>query len=681
MERSYISVELAARFMGRSTRLLRQKIADGTLEAQEVDGSVGGNSGVAYQIPVDALPLEAQILYYSAQGEQTDAQEVDLVSYKAKYGEQALQELLGQQRAVLVATGLRKAAGRSLQAELLQVAQQHGTSLRTLYRGEKAYKGEGIKGLMRKGRSDAGEPRTMCLESRRQLLEEYLAPERRAQDTILRHLRRRAADMGPGACENCPYRRGSDNRDALVGTGELRYYPECDRAGQGIIVPENRCAINRVIACLTEEEKVYMRNGRKAWEAAHMLKATRKKPEAVNEVWFGDHAQFDVFVLDREGHVVRPWLTAWYDAGSGYLVGWAISTNPNSRTITQAFIRAAAAKTGSPVRGVPKMVYVDNGRDYRCEALEGGTIRTQELGQIDRDIGSIPLYEALQVQVTHAKAYHGWVKPIERWFRTLWEVYCRDLPGYCGGSPQARPENFDRTLQKLALSGKLLTMDELAYRFLNQILPEYHSREHSGYGGRTPTEMYNLLPRARDYVPAWSTLALAMEEMAERTVSTQGIRFESQLYWSSRLMHMAGERVIIRYDRDNLDRLAVCTLKGQYICMVEPKELMRMVDEDPRKVAVHVALQRAQEQEVRERIRARGVKLPGKRASGHIYYEDVDENHQGNSNIVSVAGEMAARDRRAVNKGKAQQRRVESGEDRTGAMFQRMYQDLIAKEG
>lgn len=681
MERSYISVELAARLLGRTPRLLRQKIADGEVEAERVSGVVGGDGGIVYRVPLDALPYEAQILYYSGMSEQAHAEAADLVGYKARYGEEALGELLKQQQAVLAAEGLRKAGGRGVQAELARLAEEYGTTLRTLYRWEKGYAAQGLNGLMRKGRSDAGMPRTMCLESRRQVIAEYLTPERRAQDTILRHVRQRARELGPGACEHCPYRRGSDNRDALVGTGELKHYPECDRAGQGILVPDNRSAINRVIASLSPEEKTYMRVGRKAWEAAHMVKATREKPKAVNEVWFGDHGQFDVFCIDHDGHVVRPWLTGWYDAGSGCLVGWTISTNPNSRTITQAFVRAAARKEGNHFRGVPKMVYVDNGKDYRCEALEGGTIRTRELGQLDRDIGSNPLYEALQVQVLHAKAYHGWVKPIERFWRTIWEGYCRELPGYCGGSPDKRPENFERTLQKLALSGQLLTLDELAYQFQNVILPAYHNEPHSGYEGRKPIDLYDLLPRARDYVPAWSVLALAMDEMEERKVSTQGIRFRGRLYWSPKLMHMVGEEVVIRYDRDNLDRLTVCTRKGQYICMAEPKELMRMVGEDQGKVAIHVALQKAQEQELRDAIRARGVRLPGKRASGHIYYEAVDESYQGNGNIASVAAEMAARDRAALTKGKAQQRRVESGEDRTGAMFRRMYEQMMAKEG
>ena len=161
----------------------------------------------------------------------------------------------------------------------------------------------------------------------------------------------------PKLARRAPTGAGSDQRDAMIGSGELRFFPECDRAGSGIVVPENRSAINRVIATLTDEEKTYMRVGRQKWRADHMLKAKREKPGMINDVWFGDHGQFDCFVIDHDGHCVRPWLTGWFEAGSGSLVGWAISTNPNSRTITHAFTRAAAAKLGSSIRGVPNSVY------------------------------------------------------------------------------------------------------------------------------------------------------------------------------------------------------------------------------------------------------------------------------------------------------------------------------------
>ena len=48
MERSYISVELAARLLGRTPQHVRAKCADGTMEAKRIEGVAGGNGGIVY---------------------------------------------------------------------------------------------------------------------------------------------------------------------------------------------------------------------------------------------------------------------------------------------------------------------------------------------------------------------------------------------------------------------------------------------------------------------------------------------------------------------------------------------------------------------------------------------------------------------------------------------------------
>lgn len=118
-------------------------------------------------------------------------------------------------------------------------------------------------------------------------------------------------------------------------------------------VPECRQTLSRMLAAIPSDEVTLARRGVKAWKDDHMFMAVREKPQTVNEVWFGDHHQFDCFVLDETGKPVRPWLTAWYDAATGCLVGWVLCTNPNTETITEAFIRGVAHTEHSPFYGLP----------------------------------------------------------------------------------------------------------------------------------------------------------------------------------------------------------------------------------------------------------------------------------------------------------------------------------------
>lgn len=240
-----------------------------------------------------------------------------------------------------------------------------------------------------------------------------------------------------------------------------------------------------------------MRGGRKPWEAAYMTKTVRRKPDVVNDVWFGDHHQFDLFVVDERGRAVRPWLTAWYDIGSGALVGWCISTNPNSETIREAFVRAVAEKPGSPIYGAPNAIYIDNGKDYRSRAFEGDA--DADFWR-DRD----PRYDGRDVPTDGGRKYiagdarQGGAcagvprlgKAVERYFRTLEERYCRQLIGYCGGKPADRAENFERMLRGWMARGELMTIDEFVDVFQGQILPAYNAHPHEGYGGETPEARY-----------------------------------------------------------------------------------------------------------------------------------------------------------------------------------------------
>lgn len=658
---TYVSADTASVLTGKSAQWIRKKVQDGTLPAQTVEGACG-QGGISYEIPLEALSPEAQLRYYINIANDASVNNADIIGYQERHGADGLKELLEMQKIVRVIQGMRKTNSAKLRAEMEKLAAEAGTTSRTLYRWEKRYAESGLAGLMRKGRKDAGESRTMCLEARRYVLEEYLSHERRKQEAILAHLREHAKEMGYNACMDCPYRAGSDNRDALVGTADYKYYPECDQPGEGIIIPKHRSAINRLITTVPDEVKCYIRKGVKPWKAAYMMKATRAKPELVNEVWFGDHHVFDLFVVDEAGKLVRPWLTGWYDMATGCLVGWCISTNPNSRTITQALARAVVEKETSPFRGVPVYVYVDNGKDYRCHALEGSTIKEISLGQLNVGLGAKPLYEALRISVIHAKAYHAWAKPIERWFGTLEDRYCRELPGYFGGDNKARPENFERQLKVMHSRGELMTIDEFSQVFIDRILPAYHNKPHSGYGGEKPIERYARLPMARQDIPSWEVVSIAKEESDMRMVSTQGIRFRNRLYWHLDLIHQVAKEVKIRFDRDDLASITVLTRDGHFICEAPLKETMKMVGEDEGKIARHIAIQRKQENDVRERIRSYGVKLPGKRASGNMFYEAVDPR-VAKGNYTDLEAERIARAKRAVATAKEMEDAIANCED------------------
>ena len=252
--------------------------------------------------------------------------------------------------------------------------------------------------------------------------------------------------------------------------------------------------------------------------------------------------------------------------------------------------------------------------------------------------------QTLRIQTVHAKAYHGWAKPVERFFRTLEERYCRQLRGYCGGRPGDRPENFDRALRHWTERGELMSMDEFVDVFQNEILPAYHNHPHAGYNGESPAARYARLPKARGEIFSWSVLDELRMGEAERVVTTQGVKFRGRIYWAPELLHHTGEHVVIKFSDCEMDSITVRDRRdSSFICDAEIRGAMQFVGEDEERVARHVALQKRQEMEVRQRIVARGAKAPGKRASGNLYYEAVDESEKGT--ITHMEAERTAKRR------------------------------------
>ena len=433
------------------------------------------------------------------------------------------------------------------------------------------------------------------------------------------------------------YREGSAARAALEAQGEVNHYPPCPfPTGAGLLVPECRQTMDRILGAIPKDELTLARRGKKALKDDCMPMAIRAKPEQVNEVWFGDHHQMDCFVLDEEGKAVRPWLTMWYDAASGFPVGWVLCKKPNTQTIIAAFNNAAKYKKGSPSHGIPRMVYVDNGKDYRGKLFETGFVKETDLGRLNESIDTCSVLQLLHIEVTHALPYQGWSKPVERFFGTIENLYIREAPGWCGDSPEERPEDFSRQLRLMTERGQLWTMDQLFEYLRDTVFPAYWSRPHEGYGGRRPLELYESLPRAREDEPSAELLGVLKNKKQTRKIGQQGVRLNNEIYWDDAMIGHAGEEVTVLYDEEDLSTITVI-LKGRTLCEASVHERMQMVGEDPEVVAAHLAKQKGYVKGVAERI---------KRASRYQFALEVDEK-RSRGTYTTLEYEKAARGRKA----------------------------------
>ena len=667
----WISTERAAEAMGINLRKLQRMISDRKILA-EVQRGTRGAGGITYRIPLDALPVEAQVRYWMSR-DSTEAGDADIAGYRERYGEAGLKELLRSQAAAREVIGRLSGMLRGRGAVYEEAAKRYGVSTRTIRRWESAYREKGLKGLMKPlERADKGESRTICAWAGDFLKHMYVGGQvggigggnaKICQQSAFVRLQEEAERLGENACDMCPYCAGSSVRSEMS-RAELGKFPECDKAsGHGMIVPNNRYAVNRYMAQIPQAVKDFGRYGDRYWAAHHMQKARRDKPTRVNECWFGDHHRFDLFVLGEDGVPFRPWLTAWTDACSGEFVGWMLTAEPSSDTIAESFCRAAAYTRGSDIHGLPGAVYVDNGKDYRSARFEGGKVAYKGLGKLngrfdpDGEGGdnAKSLLQYFDVNMIRAQPYKAWSKTIERLFGVIEQRWIRELPGWCGDSPEERPQNLGIELSRLQKDGKMLTFEQFAEIWATKILPEY--RAHRGADGRSPGEIYASAERYPMPTPNWDTLALMKSQAVQRKVETTGIRFQNQRYWNEILSDYIEQYVTVRYNRGYCESVTVMH-ERHFVCEAEVAENLKLVGEDNEKIAEHMKAQARQRAKVTGEIKRLRQSTKGLRTRA-AYVEEIDEQRDmAEATLVSTEGRRAARakaeaDERRAGKKKA----------------------------
>jgi putative transposase len=130
----------------------------------------------------------------------------------------------------------------------------------------------------------------------------------------------------------------------------------------------------------------------------------RHRAEAPNALWQADHTLLDILVLDEGGKQVRPWLTTVVDDHSRAIAGYMVFLGAPCVLNTCLALRHAIwrkADPAWPVCGVPDMLYVDHGSDFtsrhldrvaadlRFQVVYSAVGRPQGRGKVERLFGTI----------------------------------------------------------------------------------------------------------------------------------------------------------------------------------------------------------------------------------------------------------------------------------------------------
>jgi transposase InsO family protein len=411
---------------------------------------------------------------------------------------------------------------------LAHIAKENGLSARTLRRRLKRWEEQAINGLTRRIRADKGIPRALNNAAREFILAAALPKpgvygELSTRDIFRlyeeeRRWRAEHAGQVLSPAERARYRRYVGADGCLLATAQ---FPEASYP-----------TFCRQVAQIPEPIKTMARHGDEAYRNAELI--TYRDLTSIQPLDYVvmDHRVLDIFCLipERRGWKLgRPWLTASIDMRTRKWLGWCMVETPSSDSI------ATVLKQTFVNFGLPKAVYWDNGKDFRCLWLEGRKEQARPAGAISE----LPqkwtgVLDSLGVRVHHAIVRNARAKIIEPNFNNI-SNFDRTLPEWCGHRPGARPERFDKLLKQHEawLSGEsdstpFRTIEEVAQLYTNAI-EDLNERPHQGEGMRKvlprglgwlcPNEAWELLiPRvARRSVPE-SVLQLCFAKRRELTI-------------------------------------------------------------------------------------------------------------------------------------------------------------------
>lgn len=313
----------------------------------------------------------------------------------------------------------------------------------------------------------------------------------------------------------------------------------------------------RMAKAFSKPVATLVRDGEKAYNDRYGIFVDRFYDDmASNDYWIADGHTIDVITMSEDGLEQRHRMTlsAFIDARSGIYVGWVVTENPSSDS-TLAALRKAALRYG-----LPKYIYVDNGREYLNIDIGGTGHRTRKKkAQIQLPT---PILTRLGITMTNALPRNGQAKIIEREFRNF-TFLSRLFDTYCGSNVVVKPEKLKHKLK----AGQIPTDGELI-QVVNDMIDGYFNQQiYNGKvvadKGKTKLQVYQeRLPKVIRRAAAEDLNLMMMRSARLQTVGKNGVYLticgERLYYFNDELIiNFTGRKVFLRYDPENLDEVRI----------------------------------------------------------------------------------------------------------------------------
>lgn len=339
---------------------------------------------------------------------------------------------------------------------------------------------------------------------------------------------------------------------------------------RGIAIPHERTLRRKLEREVDGRLIMAKRNGAEALR--EMLPPQQRTVEghyALDLVNIDGH-KVDVFVRFPSGRVGRPIIVAVQDIYSRKILSWRLGESENALLTRLAFADVFDKF------GIPKRCLLDNGRAFASKWITGGS-KSRFRFKI-REEEPTGLLTQLGIEIHWAKPYSGRSKPIERAFRDFCDAIAKHpafAGAYTGNKPDAKPENYGERAIDLPDFMKVFARGVAAHN-------EKPGRRTEMAAGRSFDEVfaasYAVSPIGKAS-PEQMRLALLTADEVTTDRKSGFISLYGNRYWSPELSEIAGNRVTVRFDPDDLTKaLHVYDRAGRFLASAPLLEATGFLD-------------------------------------------------------------------------------------------------------
>ncbi len=329
-------------------------------------------------------------------------------------------------------------------------------------------------------------------------------------------------------------------------------------APRGIVVPGERTLRRKFEREIDQRIVVSRRSGADALRATIPYQKRTVAQLHAMELLNIDGHKCDLFVRFPDGKVRRPIVIGLQDVYSRKFLAWRAGETEDAVLARLAF---ADLFTNY---GIPKGVVLDNGRAFASKWISGGA-KSRFRFRI-REEEPLGVLTQLGIRTHWTLPYRGSSKPIER----CWRDFCNGIikhpafaGAYTGNKPDAKPENYGSTAVDWDVFVKVFTAGIAAHN----ARPKRHTE--MGRGIHSFDDVFNAsyavspIGKATD-----EQLRIALLTADDRSTdrSSGAIELAGNRYWTPELAQIAGSKVTVRFDPDDLTKpIHVYSRDGRFL--------------------------------------------------------------------------------------------------------------------